>query len=178
MASEVEICSMAFVLLGTDPIEAFGNDNDREVIATQFYATTRDATLRAHPWGFAKERVDLALDSESPTWGSIDAGWDYQFVLPTDPWCLRVLRVKEAYPGQIPYAIEGRRLLTNESAIAILYIARIEDSGLFDALFTDALVAKLAMTFAISLSKQKTLLELAANLYKLKIDEAKTVDGL
>ncbi len=26
MASEVEICSMAFVLLGDDPIEAFGDD--------------------------------------------------------------------------------------------------------------------------------------------------------
>ena len=98
--------------------------------------------------------------------------------MPTSPKCLRVLGVEEDYPGQIPYSIEGRKLLTDDSTITILYIAQITDSGVFDALFTDTLAARLAMAFAMALTKQKTLIELAANVYEAKIGEARTVDGL
>jgi len=178
MASKVEICNMAFVLIGANVIESLDDDNDRAVIANRFFDDTRDATLRAHPWGFAKERATLAAAAGSPEYGSTESGWDYHFTLPTDPFCLRVLEVAEEFPGQIPYSIEGRKLLTDESAIKILYIAQIESTGLFDSLFTDALAARLAMKFALALTKQKKIVEMAANLYKAWIDEAQTVDGL
>lgn len=177
MASQVEICNMALVLIGDQVIEAITDDNDRAVICNRFFDDTRDAVLRAHPWGFAKQRKELAVDAEAPAFGSTESGWDYQFTLPTDPWCLRVLEVAEEFPGQKPYSIEGRKLLTDESSIKILYVAQITNTGLFDALFMDALAARLAMNFAMALTKTKTLLELAANLYKLKMDEAMTIDG-
>jgi hypothetical protein len=49
---------------------------------------------------------------------------------------------------------------------------------LFDSLFADALAARLGMVFAVALTKQKTLLELAAQLYKDKIQEAQTIDSM
>ena len=173
MASEVEICNMGLTLIGDQVIEALSDSNDRAVIANRFYDDTRDAVLRAHPWGFAKVRVALAAAAGSPV-----TEWGYHFTLPTSPLCLRVLSVEEDYPGQIPYSIEGRKLLTDDSSIKILYIAQITDSGTFDALFTDALAARLAMAFAMALTKQKTLIELAAKIYEIKIREAQTVDGL
>jgi len=175
MSSIVEICNMGFVLIGEEVIEALGDNNDREVIATRYYADTRDAVLRAHPWGFAKVSVALAEAAGNPVFTT---KWGYHFTLPVDPYCLRVLGVEEDFPGQIPYSIEARKLLTNESSIKILYIAQIIDSGLFDSLFADCLAARLAASFAMALSKQKTLVEWAWKLYELRIPEARTVDGL
>lgn len=172
MSSIVEICNMGLTLIGDQPIDSLSDSNDRAVVASTFFVPTRDAVLRAHPWGFAKTRAELALAAGSP-----DFGYDYHFTLPTSPKCLRVMEVEEDYPGQIPYSIEGSKLLCDESTLSILYIAQITDSGLFDSLFNDVLAARLAMAFAMSLSKQKTLIELAAKIYESKIGEAKTVDG-
>jgi len=174
LASIVEICNMGLALIGDQPIEALTDSNDRAVVAKLFYSDTKDAVLRAHPWGFALVSVALAEAAGNPVF----AKWGYHFTLPVVPKCLRVLEVEENYPGQIPYSIEGGKLLANDSAITILYIAQITDTGLFDALFTDALAARLAMAFAMVLTKQKTLVELAAKVYDMKIGEARTVDGL
>jgi len=172
MASIVEICNMGLTLIGDQTIDALSDSNDRATVATLFYSDTKDAVLRAHPWGFAKTSVALAEAAGSPVF----AKWGYHFTLPIDN--LRVLEVEEDFPGQIPYSIEGGKLLADDSSITILYIAQITDTGLFDSLFTDALAARLAMVFAMNLSKQKTLVELAAKVYDIKITEAKTVDGL
>jgi len=173
LSSIVEICNMGLTLIGDQVITALTDDNDRARVATLFYESTRDAVLRAHPWGFSKTRKELALDGATP-----EFGYSYQFTLPTDPKCLRVLSVEEDYPGQIPYSIEGRKLLCDDATMSILYIAQITDSGNFDALFTDTLAARLGMVFAEALTKQKTLVELAAKVYEMKIEEARTVDGL
>ena len=173
MSSIVEICNMGLTLIGDQVITALSDSNDRAKVATLHYEPTRDAVLRAHPWGFAKTRVELAQAAGSP-----DFGYEYHFTLPTDPKCLRVLSLEEDYPGQIPYSVEGRKLLCDESDVSILYIAQIVDSGVFDSLFTDTLAARLAWNFAMALSKQKTLIELAANVYQSKIGEARTTDGL
>jgi len=173
MASIVDICNMGLILIGDQVIENLSDNNDRAIVANLFYQDTVDAVLRAHPWGFAKTRVELAQASGTP-----EFGWDYHFTLPASPLCLRVLEVEEDSPGQIPYSIEGGKLLCDESTLSILYIAQITDTGLFDSLFTDTLAARLAMAFAMALTKQKKLIELAANVYDMKIREAQTVDGL
>jgi len=174
MSSIVEICNMGLVLIGDQTITALTDSNDRATVASTFYEPTRDAVLRAHPWGFAKTRVALAMAAGTPNSNK----YSYHFTLPTSPKCLRVLEVEEDYPGQIPYSVEARKLLCNDSSISILYVAQVTDSGLFDALFTDALAARLAMAFAMALTKQKTLIELAAKVYEMKINEARTMDGL
>jgi len=148
-------------------------DNDRARNCKLWYAPTRDAVLRAHPWGFAKTRVALVLAAGTPVFG-----WDHHFTLPTVPYCLRVLGVEEDYPGQIPYAVEGRKLLCDEATIKILYVAQITDPTQFDSLFVEAFAAYLAENLAMALTKQKTLIDLAHNLYLQKLQEARTIDGM
>ncbi len=173
MSSDVDICNQALVLIGDSPIAAFTDANDRAVVAKRFYESTRDATLRAHPWNFAITRKTLALEAAVP-----EFGWDHQFALPTDPLCLRILEVNEDAPGNIPFAIEGRKLLTDESSIKIKFIAQIKDPNLFDSLFVDAFSARLAAKFAIALTKQDDLVKTAWGLYQGMIQEAKTINGM
>ena len=174
MPSETDICNQALTIVGDQRISSLDDDNNRARIADLFYADTRDAMLRAHPFGFAKTRSALALMSTTPPFGI----YGYQFKLPVSPKCLRVLEIDEDYPGQIPYSVEGRKLLCNETTASIIYIGQITETGLFDAMFTDCLVARLAMSFALALTKQKTIVEMTAKIYEMRIQETKTTDGL
>ena len=89
MATEVSICSNALRRLGDDPITSLTDDSERARLCNAFYEDARDACLRSHPWNFAITRASLTQLSDSPVYG-----YDYQFALPTDPYCLRVLAME------------------------------------------------------------------------------------
>lgn len=174
MASEVDIINMGLVLIGVSKIEARDDDNDRARAGDLFYDDTRDAVLRAHPWGFALTQVELAEAAGSPVFTT---KWEHHFSLPVAPWCLRVLEVEEEYPGEIPYSIQGRKLLCNEATVKILYIARITDTGNFDALFTQALIYLLAAQFTMVFPKTDRTWQECMDMYARALEQAKTVDG-
>ena len=176
MPSDVQIANMALVLIGDQTVSDITTpeDTDRARAVKVFYEQTRDSVLRAYPWGFAKRRVALVATT-TPIFG-----WDYAFTLPTSPYCLRVLDVDDdpEIPGTIAYTIEGRTLVTNESAVNLLYIARITDPTQFDSLFVEAFAARLAENLALALAKQNKIVEMAHALYEAKIQEARTVDSM
>lgn len=161
---------MALRLLGASSISSIDGDTENEVTCRTFYDMIRDATLRAHPWNFAIERTSLSLLVDTPLFG-----WSYQFQLPTDPYCLRVLQME--YP-EYKFKIEGRKLLTNESTANILYIARVEDPAQYDSLFVDAFTARMAAVLAYPITGNKGLIETMTVLYEAKIGEAQTMDGM
>ena len=140
MASDVGICNLALYLLGMEPITAISppDNTDRARLCAAWYPISRDAVLRAHDWNFAIERQELNLDTPS----NPVSGYTYQFVLPTDPYCLRVIEVNEDPTAD--WVVEGRRLLTDDSTAIIKYLAQITTPGNFDSLFVEALAAKMA----------------------------------
>ena len=89
MATEVSICANALRRLGDDPITSLTDDTERARLCNAFYTDARDAVLRSHPWNFAITRTSLAKLSDAPAYG-----FNYQYSLPTDPYCLRVLEME------------------------------------------------------------------------------------
>ena len=89
MATEVSICSNALRKLGDDPITSLTEDTERARLCNAFYESSRDSLLRSHPWNFAITRATLAKLSSTPAYG-----FAYQYALPTDPYCLRVLEME------------------------------------------------------------------------------------
>lgn len=173
MATEVDVCNASLVLIGDSVIESLDDLTDRAIACHQFYERTRDAVLRAHPWNFALVRAALVLDAGTPAFK-----WAHQFTLPSSPYCLRVLEVDEDYIGQIPWEVEGRLLMTDESSMKIRYIARILDPTAFDSLFFEAFAARLASQIAFTLRKEPEVIKTMWDLYQEKIQEAKTIDGM
>ena len=112
MATEVSICSNALRRLGDSPITTLSDNTERARLCNAFYGDARDAVLRSHPWNFAITRARLAQLSSTPAYG-----YSYQYALPTDPYCLRVLEMEYSdYKFKIENsATEGRVLLTDES---------------------------------------------------------------
>ena len=174
MATEVSICSNALRRLGDEPITSLTDDTERARLCNAFYADARDACLRSHPWNFAITRASLAQLSATPVYG-----FDYQFALPTDPFCLRVLAMEfEDYVFKVEnLSTQGRVLLTDQETAKIIYIARVTDTTLFDSLFVDTLVAKLAADLAYPVTNSLKVQEQMYKLFQLKLSEARSIDG-
>ena len=174
MATEVSICSNALRRLGDNPITSLTDDTERARLCNSFYADARDAVLRLHPWNFAITRTSLAQLSDTPSYG-----FAYQYSLPTNPYCLRVLAMEyEDYIFKVEnYSTQGRVLLTDEGTAKILYVARITDTIQFDALFVDVLTAKLALDLCYPITNSVSLQDKMQKLYQLKLSDARSIDG-
>ena len=174
MATEVSICSNALRRLGDDPITSLTDDTERARLCNAFYVPARDAVLRSHPWNFAITRATLAQLSTTPAYE-----YAYQYSLPTDPYCLRVLGMEyEDYIFKIENsATEGRVLLTDESTAKIIYVGKITDTAKFDSMFIDVLTAKLAAELTYPVTGSVSLQTQMEKIYSAKLSEARSVDG-
>jgi len=174
MATEVSICSNALRKLGDDPITSLTDDTERARLCNALYEPARDACLRLHPWNFAITRATLSQLSSTPTYE-----YSYQYALPTDPYCLRVLSMEyEDYIFKIENsATEGRVLLTDESTAKILYIGKITNTALFDSLFVDLLTSKLSAELAYPVTGSVNLQTQMEKIYRDKLSETRSVDG-
>ncbi len=169
-STAVEITNMALSRCGASPITAFDDANDKGRLALEYYEPTVLAMLRRHPWNFAIRRMTLAASSTAPL-----NEWEYQYPLPSDPYCVRALQIND---GQDDYLIEGRNILTNESAVILRYVARVDESE-FDPAFVNALVLTLASKFMYRLTVSDA--SRGAILQELQTDalpEARTSDSM
>lgn len=174
MATEVSICSNALRRLGDSPITSLTEDSERARLCNAFYEPSRDAVLRSHTWNFAITRASLAKLSDAPAFEYAN-----QFALPTDPFCLRVLKMEfEDYEFKIEnLAGQGRVLLTDEGTANIIYIARITDPSLFDSMFVDVLTSKLTVDLAYPITNSTTLQAQMQRIYERKLSEARSLDS-
>lgn len=175
MASDVGIANHALHKLGVSRIVAFTDTTKQGLIANDTFYDIRDALLRAHPWNFAIELAALAADATAPAWG-----FDARYALPEgqNP-CLRVLQVEGEDETSGLWKVQGRYIHTSLTApLNILYIKRITDANSMDALFREALAARLAMEWATTLTHDPQIQSAMTQLYNsLKLPEARSIDG-
>tara|TARA_X000001382_G_scaffold42235_1_gene28457 strand:- start:110 stop:694 length:585 start_codon:yes stop_codon:yes gene_type:complete len=174
MATEVSICSNALRRLGDSPITSLSDDTERARLCNALYGPARDSLLRSHAFNFSITRASLAKSATTPAFEFAN-----QFILPTDPFCLRVLKMEfDDFKFKIEnLAGEGRVLLTDEGTANILYIAKITDTTLFDAIFVDTLTAKLSAELAYPVTNSVSLQTQMEKIYKLKLTEARSIDS-
>lgn len=172
--SDVDICNLALMNLGIEmPIQSLTDDSNNARYCNRFYAPMRDAVLRSHPWNCAVHRRIITAESDTP-----DSDWNYQFLLPVNPYCLRVLQVGAAEDQPVEWRVEGRRLLTFESSMPIVYIKRITDTNEFDPLLVDAISIKLAIRMAMPLTKDQAVKDsLIKELELVVLPLARTIDA-
>ena len=169
MASVVDICNSALNMIGASNILALTEDSKAARICNQRYTFVRDSVFRSHPWNCLIRRVSLTPDSETP-----EFDFSHQYTLPTDPFCLRVLRLEDA---DTVHKIEGRKILTNTNPIKVMFVARIEDPNEYDQLLIESISAKLASDISYALVNSTSLTQQMKNMYEQKVKEARFVDA-
>lgn len=181
MASEVDICNIALNNLGASNITSLSEDSKAGRLCNQRYEFARDTVFRAHPWNCLIQRIELAQETDTPAFG-----FSYQYTLPADPFCLRVLTMwtgltnsyEAAYDnGDVMFKIEGRRLLTNESTVKIIYIARVTDPNEYDSLLIETIAARMSAELCYAITGSASLVGPTAQAYETKLKEARFVDA-
>ena len=167
MASIVDICNGALNQLGASTIITLTEDPKNARLCNARFTQVRDSVFRSHPWNCLQKRVELAADTDTPAWG-----FTSQFTIPAD--CLRVLSILDF---DSDHKIEGRKILTDNSSMKILYVSRVTDPNEYDELLRETLSAALAADIAYAVTSSNPT---ASNMYKLfqdKLKEARFVDS-
>ena len=167
MASVVDICNGALNQLGASTILTLTEDSKNARLCNARYTQVRDSVFRSHPWNCLQKRLQLAADTATPAWV-----FTKQYTLPAD--CLRVLTILD-YDAD--YKIEGRKILTDNSTMKILYISRIEDPNEYDELLRETLSAALAADIAYAITSSNPTATNMFNLFQSKLKEARFVDS-
>ncbi len=167
MASVVDICNGALNQLGASTILSLTEDSKNARLCNARFTQIRDGVFRSHPWNCLQKRVQLAADSTAPAWG-----FTQQYTLPAD--CLRVLTILD-YDAD--YKIEGRKILTDNSSMKILYISRVTDPNEYDELLRETLSAALAADIAYAITSSNPTASNMFNLFQDKLKEARFVDS-
>nr|BAR32209.1 putative tail tubular protein A [uncultured Mediterranean phage uvMED] len=167
MASVVDICNGALNQLGASTILSLTEDSKNARLCNARFTQVRDSIFRSHPWNCLQKRVQLAADTDTPAWG-----FTKQYTLPAD--CLRLLTILD-YDSD--YKVEGRKILTDNSSLKILYIGRIEDPNEYDELLRETLSAALAADIAYAITSSNPLTANMYNLLRDKLREARFVDS-
>ena len=164
MASVVDICNSALNLLGASTISALTEDTKNARLCNQRYEPMRNRVFRSHNWNCLIKRVQLAQDSTGPV-----VEYTYGYTLPTD--CLRVLKIHngstDSIKSALDYKIEGRKVVTDETTIYLVYIALITDPNEFDSYLREAISHQLAADICYAITNNSTL----ANNYMTRADE-------
>ena len=174
MASVVDICNSALNLLGASTISALTDDSKNARLCNQRYEPIRNRVFRSHAWNCLTKRVQLAKDSAAPV-----IEYANQYTLPAD--CLRVLKIHtgatDSIASDIDYAVEGRKIKTDEGTVFLVYIALITDPNEYDSYLQEALAALLAADLAYAITNNATLAKNYAATADERLREARFIDA-
>jgi hypothetical protein len=176
LPSQVDVANLALIKLGDIQITTFEDDSAHARVVKLLYPRVVDAVLRDHKWRFAVKQASIPQLAGAPIWR-----YARRFQLPTDPYCLRVLRVSTEAPelgNTTPWELQGREILTDATTVNIEYIARVTDPQQWDVAFLDALVERLASELAMPITNTPTIRGQLLQAYALKMDAAKSTDGM
>ncbi|MBL0690548.1 MAG: hypothetical protein JJV93_02730 [Alphaproteobacteria bacterium] len=168
--NDIDICSQALIRLGSQPIQSFDDSTVASQIASNLYNNTRDFVFSIYPWRFTKRSLQLVkmLDKTDNS--------NYYFELPKD--CIRLIQVSsvESSPLLIDYKINGRKIFTTSNTVYIMYITAVDEID-FPIYFTQVLIDRLAMTFAIPLTQDSSLHYLHSKAFDISFAHGRQIDS-
>jgi len=171
MVAKLDILNDALVLLGKKTVE--GPSDAGAVELNAIYDAQRDAVIRLHTWNFADTRITVTADAGvTPAYG-----YNNQFTLPPEPYCLRVLQVADDWAAQF-VVVRKRKIWTDEgSPLSVRYLGREEDESMFDSLFAQVFGLRLAWRASFKMVDSRTLRKDLREEYLKELMDARSADG-
>lgn len=151
MNTKTEICNLAQSRLGNTSLISDIDDpqTPAEKAYAKWYDICRQDLLKTMMPNFALSRVLCAQLSTTPTFG-----WSYAYQYPTN--CLKALGIGEVAEKENNYAIEGRKILSDEDyedGVELRYIKDETDVSKFSPEFIMLLSWALAYNCCVEITK-------------------------
>lgn len=179
--SRVRICNQALTRVSGTPITAFEDaitiKSKEAIFCVENYEDIRDEVLSAADWTFATERfVRSDPDTSTPT-----IGWGNKFLIPAN--VLRVSAVSNRQDvedlRQYPVAWErkGNYIFVRDQVVVFDAVIREENTAIYDPMFVQCLVTRLAMQAAIPIAKNRNLRKELEESYEDLLTDASGSEG-
>ena len=169
--SAIDIASRALVLIGAEPITAFGSSSTESLVATNMYEDTVRAPLSSARWRFASEQAVLAAVGSDPT-----GRFDKAHQLPTNVLVLHAVTVND---NLVNYTVYGDKVFSNvataDTVVADFTFRQVESE--FPSYFSLALEYSLATIFATAIARSATLAKLMNEQSTLLMAKARNLDA-
>jgi len=194
MVAPVDICNAAIVRLGGQQVTSLLENSVEAISLNSQYDIVRRNLLRSHPWNFATRRMALAQDLTRPPFGygfSYNLPADYLRVLATNDQivCPYYRRLGGDFNGYVTvnhsvdvgdgssYKIEGKKLMSNDGTMKIIYTADITDTNLFDPSFVELMAIRLAMVTSFNITGSVQTRKDLADEFNYLLNNAQTNNG-
>jgi hypothetical protein len=173
--------NFALSQIGAERITGIDDGSVNANYCQDFYPPLRMSLLRSHHWNFAEGRVVLASEATPPLFE-----YAFSYPLPTDCLKLKEYNGSALDTSVLPdgvlvtrfFKIEGRKLLSNDGEVNIVYVRDVTDPNQWDALFfmviTTWLSGLLAGAITKNINRRDALIREAVNLL---LPIATAVDG-
>ncbi len=144
MATDIEICSNALIMVGHGPIASFTDGGAGANTASALYSTTYESLLSQHRWRFASAKAALSKLTATP-----QNEWSYAFQLPSG------YIVAIGVHPRVDYEIYEDKLYSNANEIDLDYIFKPSET-ILPGYFQRLLEFNLASIFAIPVTDNST----------------------
>ncbi len=154
MLTKIDLCSMALLKLGEEPIQSLTDDSAAAKLSRTLFEPVIDALVAIYPWRFATYDIELVRNT------------DGNFLLPSN--VLRVLNTS----GRIV----GNRIFSDAETVKITALVRTAPDN-FPAYFISLAATRLAMEFCVPLLGDQTVFRMLVALYETELQTAKFLDA-
>lgn len=148
---DIEICNIALLQLGCEPISSFDEGTTEATIMSNLYQITKQSLLCKYPWRFCTFDADLACLSEKPK-----SDYKYIYQLPTNFLMVRGLRGSRAN-YEVDFGLAANHIVTDAQDVTLTYTCNIADN-LLPIYFINVLANNLSARSCLALTEdtQKT----------------------
>lgn len=156
-----EISNLALALLGSGiTVKWLTNyETDKGITADwcrKLYPESRKIALTLHEWNEAVATVE-GVDAGGDVSGVHHLGYDYAYLIPQDPPCLKFLRIADSDGNTLKHKIQEGHIYTNYETdeFYYIYIFDLDDESKFSASLRLAIAYQLAALLAAPVIKGK-----------------------
>ncbi len=154
MLTKIDLCSMALLKLGENPIQSLSDDTVAAKLGRTLIDFVIDTLLAMHPWKFACREYTILKDEN----GNLNVPSDVLRVIKTDA---RIIENK---------------IISDSDSVKIIAIRRMLPDS-FPSYFSSVVSTKLAMEFCIPLTSDQSVFRTLVALYESELQTAKFIDS-
>jgi hypothetical protein len=144
------------------------------------YESVRNSELRERIWGSTKKRALLTVDGASP----IGDEWDYRYAEPTDSIYIINIQDDDLFTVESGYILSNTKDKNDQILVKYVQAADISSGSAldaeilrFDAGLLNVMIARMAATLALTISKKRSSREDAWILYERALNSAKLANA-